>query len=181
MSNYRWHSYALFTFDAPWTLILTLQKLCSTQPSCSQIVNASNYYYRQFVHSQLYYETMRSISFLGVTGEVRFSNTSNDRVDRFNYIVKNIQSVSGQRNSIDYISVSKWSTESSQWTYYRNQSDIIVWPSQTKTVPVNYKLIRGNQMFSFLQRRDERGRIRRQLSHPHLSYFIREPHALSIV
>ena len=42
-------SYALFTFDATWSLILALQQLCSMELSCLDYTNTSNCYYRQFL------------------------------------------------------------------------------------------------------------------------------------
>lgn len=62
----RIDTYALFTFDATWAFILSLQKLCSVQASCLQILNASSCYYRQFVNWEQYYTMMRTISSLGV-------------------------------------------------------------------------------------------------------------------
>ena len=140
--------YALFTFDATWAFILTLQKLCSTHSSCLEISNASNCYYRQFANSASYYETMRFISFLGVSGEVKFSNSTTDRGGRLHYLIKSIQPIDDPEDRIDYTPVLKWDTDGSQWTLYKNQSDVIIWPSQTTNIPADYRLIRGNQVFS---------------------------------
>ena len=136
-------SYALFTFDATWSLILSLQKLCSVQPSCLQMLNASNCYYRQFVHWEQYYTVMRTTSFLGVSGEVQFSNTTSDRIGHLNYLIKNIQPSSTQPSTIDYLPVLKWDSRSTKWSFYRNESDEIIWPNLSKTPPVDHKLIRG--------------------------------------
>ncbi|CAF1579577.1 unnamed protein product, partial [Adineta ricciae] len=138
--------FALFTFDATWSFLLALQKLCTTEQSCLQINNASNCYYRQFSHSEIYYHLMRSTSFLGVSGEIRFSNSTTDRVGHQYYVVRNIQSIDVQNKTIDHKPVLKWDTESSQWAQYRNESDDIVWPSQITKAPADYKLIRGTRL-----------------------------------
>ena len=140
-------SYALFTFDATWAFILSLQKLCSVQASCLQILNASNCYYRQFVNWEQYYTTMRTISFFGVSGEVQFSNTTSDRIGHLNYLIKNIQPSSTQPNTIDYLPVLKWDAGSTTWSFYGNQSIEIIWPNLSKKSPVDHKLIRGNHSF----------------------------------
>lgn len=51
-------SYALFSFDATWSLVL----------SCLDYTNISNCYYRQFLNSKKYYNIMKTIKFLGVSG-----------------------------------------------------------------------------------------------------------------
>ena len=67
-------SYALYTFDATWSLILSLQELCSVQPSCLEFINGSNCYHRQFSHSKQHYDIMKTMKFLGVSGRVEFSD-----------------------------------------------------------------------------------------------------------
>ncbi|CAF3309520.1 unnamed protein product [Rotaria sp. Silwood2] len=139
--------YALFTFDATWSLILTLQKLCSMQLSCLQFRNVSNCFNRLFFNSKQYYDIMRTISFLGVSGEVKFSNKTTDRVGHSCYVIKNIQPLNTPPNNIDYIPVLKWDVESTKWIFYENKSDQIIWPSLTTNIPSDHKLIRGNEIF----------------------------------
>jgi hypothetical protein len=100
-------SYALFTFDATWSSILSLQQLCSMQLSCLELMNVSNCYYRQFINSKRYYNIMKIMTFLGVSGEVKFSNGTADRVGHVYYIIKNIRPSNTELNSIDYVSVLK--------------------------------------------------------------------------
>ncbi|CAF4794372.1 unnamed protein product [Rotaria sp. Silwood1] len=139
-------TYALYTFDATWSLILSLQQLCSMQLSCLQYLNVSNCYYRQFFNRNQYYENMRTISFLGVSGEVKFSNRTADRAGHTYYIIKNIQPLDKKLNSIGYLPVLEWDTSSSIWKSYKNQSDGIIWPNWSKNIPVGHKLIRGQEL-----------------------------------
>ncbi|CAF3065898.1 unnamed protein product [Rotaria sp. Silwood2] len=141
------NSYALYTFDATWAFILSFEKLCSMQLSCLQIQNASNCYDRRFFNSKKYYDIMKTVSFLGISGEVKFSNRTADRVGHLYYIIKNIQPLNTQINSIDYLPVLKWDVDSTEWLFYKNQSDDIIWPNLSKTVPKDYKSIKGNEIF----------------------------------
>lgn len=137
------NSYALYAFDATWAFILALQKFCSMQLSCLQIQNASACYDRRFYNSKQYYDTIKTMSFLGVSGEVKFSNGTPDRVGHQYYIIKNIQSTNSQRQSIAYVPVLQWDADSTKWQFYKNQSSDIIWPNWSKNVPKDYKLIQG--------------------------------------
>lgn len=138
------HSFALYTFDATWAFILSLQKLCSMRLSCLEIKNASTCYDRRFFNSKNYYDIMKTVSFLGVSGEVKFSNGTTDRIGHLYYIIKNIQPSSAQRNSIVNLPVLKWDVDSAKWLFYQNESDDIIWPDWSKSAPKDHKLIRGN-------------------------------------
>ncbi|CAF4653789.1 unnamed protein product, partial [Rotaria sp. Silwood2] len=109
--------------------------------------NASNCYDRRFFNSKKYYDIMKTVSFLGVSGEVNFSNRTVYRVGHLYYIIKNIQPLNKQINSIDYLPVLKWDVDSTEWLFYNNQSDDIIWPNLSKSVPKDYKLIKGNEIF----------------------------------
>ncbi|CAF1639133.1 unnamed protein product, partial [Didymodactylos carnosus] len=139
-------SYALFTFDAAWSLILSLQQLCSIQLPCLEFVNVSNCYNRLFLHSEHYYSIMSKMTFLGVSGQIKFSNETADRVDDAYYIVKNIQTLNTDPNNIYYLPVLKWYTGSDKWTYYTNESNDIIWPDLSKNIPKDHRLISGQKL-----------------------------------
>ncbi|CAF4488151.1 unnamed protein product, partial [Rotaria sp. Silwood2] len=139
-------SYGLFTFDATWSLILSLQQLCSMQSLCLEFTNVSNCYNRQFFNSKQYYNIMRTMKFLGVSGQVTFSNETTDRVADVYYIIKNIQPLNIEQKNIDYLPVLKWHIGSTNWTYYKDKSDDIIWPNLSKNIPVDHKLIQGQEL-----------------------------------
>lgn len=140
-------SYALFTFDATWSLILALKQLCSVELSCLEFIDVSDCYNRRFLNSKQYYHIMETMAFLGVSGKVQFSNRTPDRVGNVYYIIKNIRSSKETQNTIDYIPVLNWTVDSTEWKRYTNQSPDILWPNQCKSVPIDHRLIRGEEMF----------------------------------
>ncbi|CAF1565261.1 unnamed protein product, partial [Adineta steineri] len=135
--------YALYTFDATWSLILSLQQLCSMEVSCLEFINVSDCYNRRFLNSKEYYNIMKAMTFLGVSGQVEFANGTPDRIGNVHYVIKNIQPV---MNDIDFIPVLQWDGNSTKWMPYRNQSSNIIWPDRTKTIPNDHKLIQGQEL-----------------------------------
>ncbi|CAF4975258.1 unnamed protein product [Rotaria sp. Silwood1] len=88
--------YALFSFDATWALIKSLEELCSSKinhssSSCLSF-NKSSFCFN-FRFNQ--YESLLSIlvrtNFLGVSGFVGFSNNTTNRINGSYYILKNVQ------------------------------------------------------------------------------------------
>ena len=142
-------SYALFTFDATWLLILSLQKLCSKQVSCLDFINSSNCFNHQYLHSKQFYDIIKNTAFLGVSGEVKFVNGTPNRIGDIYYIIKNIQSLNTEVSNIDYVPVLNWYVGSDKWLHYKNDTDGILWPSGSRDIPVDHKLIRGKQIFVF--------------------------------
>ncbi|UJR38682.1 hypothetical protein I4U23_031348 [Adineta vaga] len=139
--------YALFTFDATWSLILSLQELCSIEPTCLQFMNVSDCYNRRFLNSKYYYNIMKAMKFLGVSGQVKFSNETSDRVDNISYVIKNIQPLNTTTdNKIDFIPVLQWNGTSTKWIQYKNQSINILWPNRSTNVLIDHKLIQGQQL-----------------------------------
>lgn len=139
-------SYALYTFDAAWSIILSLQELCSIQPSCLEFINGSNCYQRRFAQWKQYYDIMKTKTFLGVSGTVKFLNGTGDRLDAAYYLIKNIQKSNTILNGIGYVPVLQWDPDRMNWTSYKNQSDDITWPNSLKTIPTDYKPMRGNEI-----------------------------------
>ncbi|CAF1195853.1 unnamed protein product [Rotaria sordida] len=140
------NSYALFAFDATWSLILALQQLCSMPLSCLEFKNVSNCYNHQFLNSKQYYNIMRTMTFLGVSGEVKFSNGTTDRVDNTYYMINNLQPLNEEPNYIGYLPVLKWHADAPEWTYNNNKSDSILWPGRLRNRPSGYKLIQGQEL-----------------------------------
>ncbi|CAF1104888.1 unnamed protein product [Rotaria sordida] len=140
------NSYALFAFDATWSLILALQQLCSMPLSCLEFKNVSNCYNHQFLNSKQYYNIMRAMTFLGVSGEVKFSNGTTDRVDNTYYMINNLQPLNEEPNYIGYLPVLKWHAGAPEWTYNNNKSDSILWPGRLRNRPSGYKLIQGQEL-----------------------------------
>lgn len=138
-------SYALFTFDATWSLILSLQKLCSQEVSCLDFQNSSNCFDHRYIHSKQLYDIIKNTAFLGVSGEVKFVNGTPNRIGDIYYIIKNIQSLKIDKSSIDYVHILKWYVGFDKWLDYRNDSDGILWPNESKDIPVDHKIIRGKQ------------------------------------
>ena len=134
--------YALYTFDATWSLILSLKQLCSNQSSCFEFVNVSHCSHRQFNHSKQYYEIIRRLSFSGVSGQIEFNSTTPNRATETNYLMKNIQ----RTNGIDYVSVLQWNSNQTQWINLKNQSNTIFWTKHSTRIPRDHKSIRGQQL-----------------------------------
>ncbi|CAF0839673.1 unnamed protein product [Adineta steineri] len=136
------NAYALFTFDATWLLIRSLEQLCSITNNhsspCLSIVNDSFCFNRRLLDSSLLFDIINNNTFLGVSGLVQFSANSTDRVSGVYYIVKNIQSLS---NELNYVPVLVWSN-SDAWTPH-SQQNMIIWPGQSLVAPTGYATIAG--------------------------------------
>ena len=134
--------YALFTFDATWTLIQSLKQLCSTtinnSSSCISFTGTSFCFDRRFLNSRSFFDIINNNVFLGVTGSIQFSPDVTDRIDGTYYVVKNIQNSS---NSLNYVSVLVWSN-SAGWTSH-TQSNTILWPGDSMKPPLGYATMSG--------------------------------------
>ena len=119
--------YALFAFDAAWTLIQALQEICSLNTnhssSCLSFINTSFCFDRQLLNSTSLLSIINTNTFLGVSGHVQFSTNTTDRIHGSHYILKNVQHSSNVLNSVPVL---LWS-ESDNWTSYK-QSNNIFWP-----------------------------------------------------
>ena len=134
--------YALFAFDATWSLIQSLNRLCdigtNRSSSCLSFVNTSFCFDRQFLDSSSLLDLINTNTFLGVSGPVEFSSNQTDRVNGIYYVVKNVQSSS---NSLNYVPVLAWS-DSGDWNLY-TQTSTIIWPGKSLTVPTGYATVSG--------------------------------------
>ncbi|CAF3232890.1 unnamed protein product [Rotaria socialis] len=148
------HSYALFAFDTTWLLAQSLQKLCSTiktnssssssssspsSSSCLSFNELSFCFDRRFSQSDLLLNTINQIEFLGGSGPVKFdSNDLTDRVNGSYYYVQNLQSFT---NGLHFVPVLKYGS-SNDWTPIE-QTNTILWPGNSSTIPNDHPMITG--------------------------------------
>ncbi|CAF3405653.1 unnamed protein product [Rotaria sp. Silwood1] len=134
--------YALFAFDATWTLIQSLQQLCSTHTNssspCISIVNNSFCFDRHFSNATSFFNMISTTEFLGVSGSVKFSASVTDRVDGLYYVIRNVQP---STNSVELVPVLQWSYANDWKTY--TQADVIIWPGNTLVPPTGYAGLEG--------------------------------------
>ncbi|CAF1282241.1 unnamed protein product [Rotaria sordida] len=134
--------YALFVFDATWTLIQSLQQLCSTYTNssspCISIVNNSFCFDRHLLNATSFLNTISTTEFLGVSGPVKFSDNVTDRIDGIYYVIRNIQP---STNNIELVPVLQWS-HSDNWKTY-TQADVIIWPGNTLIPPTGFTGLKG--------------------------------------
>ncbi|CAF1344135.1 unnamed protein product [Adineta ricciae] len=132
--------YALFAFDATWTLIQSFAQLCpnSTVSSCITFTNTSFCFDRRVLNIHSIFDIINTNTFLGVTGPVQFSTNKTDRVNGTYYIVKNVQRVS---STLKYVPV-LISTNSAAWTP-QAQANVIIWPGHSLAVPTGYASLQG--------------------------------------
>ncbi|CAF1322820.1 unnamed protein product, partial [Didymodactylos carnosus] len=145
-NRYLVSPFALFVFDATWTLILTLQKLCSETPSCISCINKSYCFHANFTQSDLYHRLLRKISFLGVTGRVEFCNQTNDRLNGAYYHLRNVQpqlSSDGKKSLLQLVNVLKWNETIKQWYNDTTTPKPIVWPNRSEHIPSDHPVIKG--------------------------------------
>ncbi len=123
-----------YAFDATWTLIQSLQRLCSTginsSSSCLSAINSSFCFDQCFLNANEFFNIISTTEFLGVSGQVQFSNTTTDRIDSTYYIAQNIQPSS---SGVNYVLVLQWSGSDS-WES-ASQTSVIIWPGSVLTPP----------------------------------------------
>ncbi|CAF4371264.1 unnamed protein product, partial [Adineta steineri] len=79
------NSYALFIFDATWLLIQSLQQLCSFNKnnslSCISFIGSSCCFNHYFSNSNLLFNIITNMSFIGVSGESLSIPTGNAQLN----------------------------------------------------------------------------------------------------
>lgn len=130
--------YALFMFDAVWTLIQSLNQLCSTKASCLPLAETSYCFDRRLLNNSALLDVINTNTFLGVSGLIRFSTNTTDRVDGIYYVAKNVQYHS---TGLTYVPVLVWS-EPDGWVPHK-QTNTIIWPGKSLGVPSGYAAIAG--------------------------------------
>lgn len=135
--------YALFAFDATWSLILSLQSMCSSSfrnrsTPCIVFEGPSFCFDRRFASSNLLFEAIRKNPFLGVSGNIQFKEHSTDRADGFFYQLQNIH---GSSRSINYVPVLNYSLQN-DWQASSDEQ-VIIWPGNTLTPAKDRPVLRG--------------------------------------
>ena len=134
-------NYALFAFDAAWSLILSIYKLCSTttiNSSCISYSGSSFCFNRRFDQSNAVLNALSQLSFDGVSGPIQFTVNSTDRTSGSYYKVQNIQSLENISRFVPVLSYS----ESDGWKSYSDMS-YIIWPGNTLDKPSGRAILRG--------------------------------------
>ncbi|CAF3515748.1 unnamed protein product [Rotaria sp. Silwood2] len=114
--------YALFAFDATWTFIQSLQKLCSStitnSSSCLSFVKSSFCFDNRFIQSNLLLDALSTTEFLGVSGSIKFTYNVTDRINGSYYSLKNVQP---SVNGLHYVFVLEYS-DPKHWRIPREYS-----------------------------------------------------------
>ncbi|CAF1228448.1 unnamed protein product [Rotaria sordida] len=135
-------NYALFTFDATWTLIQSLQQLCTSKinisSSCLSFIESSFCFDRRFIHSNLLLDVISRTEFLGVSGPIQFSMNVTDRITGLYYSAKNAQPSS---NGLSFVSVLEYS-HPGDWRI-PTKENVIIWPGNSLTQPIGGTLLKG--------------------------------------
>jgi len=136
-------NYALFAFDATWTLIQSLQQLCSNlsknSSSCiSFIKSSSSCFDSDFVHSNLFFNIIDRMKFLGVSGSIEFVPNTTDRIHGNYYFAQNCRLTS---NGLQFVPVLNYSNQYG-WQEYSG-GNVIVWPGGSFKPPNGIAKLEG--------------------------------------
>ena len=128
--------YALFAFNATWSLIRSLQQLCSTtlnsSSSCLSFTRSSFCFNHHFLNSNLLFDTISRMAFVGVSGPIQFSVNVTDRINVSYYYAQNVQPFS---NGLHFVPVLNYSNPG-DWTAYTG-ANVIVWPGKSLVLPID--------------------------------------------
>ncbi|UJR27764.1 hypothetical protein I4U23_009037 [Adineta vaga] len=135
--------YAMFSFDATWTLILSLLDICSLNASnstllCASTIGSSYCFNRRFVSRSNLFDAINKIDFLGVSGPIKFSSNTTDRVNGTYYVARNSQLLS---TGISFVPVLKYATANT-WEQYTS-TNVIVWPGDLTVPPSDRAVLEG--------------------------------------
>ena len=134
--------YGVFAFDATWTLILSLQQLCSDSNnlngSCTAWSNSSYCFDRRYFESSAFIDVINNIKFLGVSGAIEFSANVSDRIKGIYYVAQNSQR---SANGITFVPVLRYS-DPGDWDAYTSGS-VIVWPGNSLVPPTDRPVLEG--------------------------------------
>ncbi|CAF3703099.1 unnamed protein product [Rotaria sordida] len=135
-------NYALFVFDATWTLIQSLQQVCASKINISSLhlssIGSSYCFDRRFIHSKLLLDAVSRTEFLGVSGPIQFSVNVTDRITGLYYSAKNAQSSS---NGLSFVSVLEYS-HPGDWRI-PTKENVIICPGNSLTQPIGGALLKG--------------------------------------
>ena len=160
MSTKRWHyprnisnvsPFALYTFDATWTLIEALKKL-SSEDEIPSLKKMARCFDSHLTNSSDYDANLKLTNFSGVSGRIQFSkNQSNDRVNSTSYTLSNLQdkrsSSPPEQSKLAFESVMTWSDAHCKWSNdLKKNKTLIIWPGRvTASWPTDYPVLRGGQ------------------------------------
>jgi hypothetical protein len=141
--------FAMYTFDAVWTLIQALNK-SSFGHNAPRMEKSSQCFDSLLVNHSTYHMHLRNTRFLGVSGIIQFSkNYSNDRIDGAFYALYNVQ-WERQRSGItnqepEYEQVMIWSETMYSWKNATVKTKIdIIWPSNKfEEAPPDFPQLNG--------------------------------------
>lgn len=134
--------YASFAFDAAWSLIQSLRRLCPSTipsaPACSFVTGSTFCFDRRFEQGSALMDIVSTTEFLGISGPVRFSVNGTDRADGSYFQVKNVQLF---LNSLDFVPVLDYS-DSGRWTMHK-QGNVVIWPGISLNPPTGRAVLEG--------------------------------------
>ncbi|CAF1234204.1 unnamed protein product [Rotaria sordida] len=133
--------YALFAFDATWTLLKSLEKICSTiknnSYSCLSFIGSSYCFHRRFVHSDLLLNELCRTDFLGVSGHIKFNFNVTDRIVGSYYYAQNVQP---STNGLNFVPVLEYS-DSTNWKTSK-YTNVIIWPGNSLIPPTGRAILK---------------------------------------
>ena len=143
--------FALYAFDAAWSLILAIKKLCRQYPStCLSFKNTSSCFTNQLVHGNELNHIMQTMNFSGVSGYIQFQSNITDRINSkiAYYVIDNLQPSAVDSNQLKVVEVLMLNgttrgidnDNTSQWI---ETGPIIRWPSNSSTPPTCYAQLKG--------------------------------------
>ncbi|CAF1273281.1 unnamed protein product [Rotaria sordida] len=136
------NNYALFAFDATWTLIQSLQKLCASKINISSsylsFIGSSYCFNRHFIHSKLLLDAVGRTEFLGVSGRIRFSDNVTDRITGLYCSAKNVQLLS---NGLSFVPVLEY-FHPNDWKLPIKEN-VILWPGNSLIPPTDKAILEG--------------------------------------
>lgn len=135
-------TFAMYTFDAAWTLIQALNKSLFDKSLPS--MERSNHCFNSVLkNSNNYHMHLRNTKFLGVSGIVQFSkNVSNDRLEGACYALYNMQM---RKNKPKHKKIMIWYGTTHRWVNTTDEDKIsITWPgNEPNKIPTDYLQLRG--------------------------------------
>ncbi|CAF1005390.1 unnamed protein product [Adineta ricciae] len=127
--------YAIYAFDAVWSLIIALNK--SAHDGQIPSMNMSTHCFdNQLINKDKYEMYLKNSKLWGISGMVEFrKNESNDRISSASYELVNIQST-------EYVHIAVWRSNDKKWVDF-NRSRIIWRINDSSSVPVDYPQLKG--------------------------------------
>ncbi|CAF1433013.1 unnamed protein product [Adineta ricciae] len=134
--------YALFAFDATWSLIQSLPYSCSSNSSslssCTMSKTSSYCFNCRFSSAKSLFNALNNLEFLGVSGPVKFSANTTDRINGTYYIAQNSQLLT---DGLKFIPVLKYA-DARVWQQYTDTS-VVIWPGNLAVPPSDRGVLEG--------------------------------------